>query len=475
MFFVASLFLVLDVMSHSYFFIDLPFIGFVLFGLFYKAPISFLYFGGGATFLLISSVLLTGTNDNALLDILNRSNEIIAICVTSVSLYFYKGAVLKFKQAYECTTIGKIIVYSSGDIKSVNPTFEKMIGYSNVELIGENITKLMPDNIDEQPLQFNNKYKERGIEKLIERDGYFEFVRKDGKKIPLHLCIRELYNTSDTLFLASISDLTELKKAKDKAVDANLSKTQFISNMSHELKTPLNAIIGFSELIKYQSINKLGVKTVEEYVDIIHTSGTYLLSIINDILDLSKAEIGAIKLSLRPVNLKMLIQKSIDITSTKLEANNNCIYLSFDENISKTMIDNKLLLQVMINLLSNAGKFTENGNINVQVKLNHTHKNIIIDVQDTGIGIDEKNIYKIFDRFFMVDGSFSKNTDGSGLGLSIVNDLVKIMNGSVFLESTFGEGALFTITLPYLPVQNADCSEGTINNINDETQEVDSI
>lgn len=247
-----------------------------------------------------------------------------------------------------------------------------------------------------------------------------------------------------------LKDKEKLRIALDEAKEANAAKSQFLANMSHEIRTPLNAIIGFSEILSQSYLSK----SEKEQAKIIHKSGISLLDIINDILDFSKIESGQFELFEESNELKLLSQDVTNLFEIKAKEKNIKLNIQIDEKIPNYLIfDSIKLRQVLLNLISNAIKFTpENGNILFKIDvLEQSQKNVKIyfEVKDSGIGIPKNKQVSVFEAFTQADGSVSKKFGGTGLGLTIVSKIVNLMGSKIQLESTEGKGSKFYFVVDF--------------------------
>lgn len=235
-----------------------------------------------------------------------------------------------------------------------------------------------------------------------------------------------------------------IEKQHKKLIELDKTKTAFLANISHELRTPLNAIIGFSQALSYKIFGELNKKQ-EEYVKDIHISGLHLLGMINEILDLSKIESKAMKISLSELSPAIVIQEAINILSPLSEQ--KAIKVDFvNQSVKNIMADYQKLQQILFNLLSNAIKFTPEGG-NITIKIYDDDKDFILEVKDTGVGIDKKYHNKIFTKFVHLNNLYTKGQSSTGLGLTITKELVKLHKGKITLESTVNKGSTFKVRL----------------------------
>ncbi len=239
----------------------------------------------------------------------------------------------------------------------------------------------------------------------------------------------------------SIDSCMNVQKLKE----LNQAKDDFLANISHELKTPLNSINLISSVMKKNKDNSLNERNLKN-IEIINSSGNYLLNLINDILDISRLESGRTTVSYEKVNLKETLGEIQNIFLPQLEEKGIDFIFNFDESIKEIYSDNNKIKQIIKNLLSNSVKFVNKGYIKLSVK--DEDKNIMISVEDNGVGIAKEKLEHIFDRFKQADSSTTRKYGGTGLGLSICKELLKLLNGSIFVKSKENIGSTFYVTLP---------------------------
>ena len=247
------------------------------------------------------------------------------------------------------------------------------------------------------------------------------------------------------------SDLEEanvaLTKRNRELAVANQVKGDFLALISHELRTPLNAIIGFSEVMGQELYGPLGHTTYREYADDIRTSGTHLLNIINEILDVSKTEAGMIRLADDSVDLAEIIETSVRLLKPRALEKGIEIEIDLPATVTRVRGDRQRLKQVLLNLLSNAVKFTNQGSITVRLRCD-PEDGVLLRIIDTGIGIPEGDLQRIMEPFTQVDSTLTRAHEGTGLGLPLSRVLVEAHDGRLTIESVFGEGSTATMHLP---------------------------
>ncbi|MGD8566988.1 MAG: ATP-binding protein [Gammaproteobacteria bacterium] len=241
----------------------------------------------------------------------------------------------------------------------------------------------------------------------------------------------------------------QISVAKETAEAANKTKSSFLANMSHELRTPLNAILGYNQLIRDELREDGRVQYLDD-LDKVDMAGRHLLSLINDVLDLSKIEAGKMEVYLEQFTLKPLIDEIQTTVMPLMEKNHNVFQLEFDNDISTIYADLTKVRQILFNLLSNASKFTQNGDIRLSVASQKSgiNSSIRFTIKDTGIGMNREQLNKLFVSFAQADSSTQKNYGGTGLGLAITHRLCQLMRGSISVDSVPGVGSTFTVLLP---------------------------
>ncbi|GGD58420.1 PAS domain-containing hybrid sensor histidine kinase/response regulator [Paenibacillus nasutitermitis] len=347
-----------------------------------------------------------------------------------------------------------------GVITYVNEKFCEISKYDRAELIGKTHRVI---NSGFHPKSFFREMWETIKQGLVWK-GEVKNRAKDGSEYWMHTTIvpflhddgkpRQFISirtdiTDRVIAEAALADRTkQLAKAHDEAIKANLIKSQFLANMSHELRTPLNAIIGYSEMLQEEA-EELGEGAFADDLSKISKAGNHLLALINDILDISKIEAGKMELFPDTCRLSDLIQDVMTTIRPLVEGKGNQLQ-TFCEEEGEITVDVMKLRQILINLLSNANKFTENGFIAFEVykESRNNRPGYSFLVRDTGIGMTQEQLEKLFQPFTQADASTTRKYGGTGLGLAISQRLSHIMGGDIMVESEFGTGTAFTCWLP---------------------------
>jgi len=253
-----------------------------------------------------------------------------------------------------------------------------------------------------------------------------------------------------------------LLAAKQIAEDANHAKSIFLANMSHELRTPLNAIIGYSEMLAEET-EELGKIAIVEDLNRIQTAGKHLLALINDILDLSKIEVGKMELHMETFDVAAMAEEIARTVEPAVEKNGNTLQVKIAPNVGSMHSDLTKVRQILLNLLSNACKFTERGAVTLSVTRDQVGDRdwLQFAVSDTGIGMSPEQKATLFTEFLQADASIARKYGGTGLGLAITDRFVSMMDGHVWVESQLGRGSVFTVQLPSVLVEPKE-SEGSV-------------
>ena len=364
----------------------------------------------------------------------------------------YQEQLQVLSSAINNSPVSVVITNPQGDIEYVNPKFTEVTGYTAEEAIGQNPRILKSGNLPDS--LYKNMWET--ITKGEVWRGEFENKKKNGEIFWELASITGIRNEKEEIayYVAIKEDITERKKtelelirAKEKAEESDRLKTAFLANMSHEIRTPLNAIIGFTEMLRADSLDP-GLR--EEYFDIINQSSQALLKLIDDIIDVAKIEAGHIRIIPHKVDitallkeLYVIIKRDISVSDKEVEV---ILKMPWDGEFLIN-VDSFRLKQVFLNMLNNAVKFTERGEIAFGYRLKG---NTIIEffVRDTGIGIPADQHKVIFDRFRQADGSSTRKYGGTGLGLWVSRNLVELMGGTIRVESEPGRGSTFFVELP---------------------------
>jgi PAS domain S-box-containing protein len=360
---------------------------------------------------------------------------------------------------------------ADGRITYVNAEFIRLTGYTSEELVGQNHSIL---NSGTHPAEFW-----RDMYQTLERDGIWKGEvcnkAKDGSLYWIRATFAAVKDVAGKItgYVSVRSDITQtilreqsLKRAQmkllrttEKAKTASLAKSNFLSTMSHEMRTPLNGVIGALDLVSRTGLDK----EQSELVDIALQSSEALLVHINDVLDFSKMEAGKLDLDSKPFDLNALVKSVLDIVATQADARGNRLESEFKGTLPRYLVGDRIRVrQVLLNLVSNANKFTKSGRITVRLERiggSDERPEIEVGVLDSGIGIPENRLKDLFQEFSMLDSSYTRKTSGTGLGLAISKRLVEAMNGSIGVNSVEGEGSHFWFRLSLASLLDAPSQE----------------
>ena len=359
-----------------------------------------------------------------------------------------------------------------GNLSFFNKTYCDIVGYPCEELIGLNYKKLTgEDTAKTNILTIENLLPKKHIQ--------FKIKKKNNDKVYVETSLSEKYNSNGEKigYFGIMRDITEQKKAEElenrfrdklekevsirthelhealesqklymnEILKASNFKSIFLSTMSHELRTPLNAVIGFSDLLLEQSYGNLTNEQMD-FIKDINISAEHLLEMISKILDLSKIEAGKLELVMQKCNLKKIIEETLSIIKPIYAKKDLKVELRGIDKKIEVIVDPTRLKEILFNLLSNAIKFTPKGEVTLEFL--ESDEEWIFNVEDTGIGIAEKDFHLIFKEFKRVQSEYVSLVPGSGLGLTLTKKLVNLHGGRIFFKSVLGKGSTFTFTIP---------------------------
>ena len=370
----------------------------------------------------------------------------------------------KYRNITANISLGLLEVDNDELITFANPSFCEMSGYTLTELLGKNASQLFAKDEQVAIIQQKNELRKQG-----QSDAYeISLTNKKGETKWWLISGAPHYNDKGQL-IGSIGihlDITnqkilelDLMEAKLQAEKSAEAKEQFLANMSHEIRTPMNAIIGMGLQLQKTALNS----RQELFLDAINNSAEHLLVIINDILDISKIEAGKLNLEHIGFNMSAVVKSTAQPMRLKAEEKSLLLETSVDGNISKVLLgDPYRFKQVLLNLISNAIKFTDKGSVHIACRLaasTDTCQTIEVSITDTGIGMDESFTGRLFTKFSQEDSSIARKYGGTGLGLSISKKLLELMNGTIEVTSVRNSGTCITFTLPFAIGTECDIAE----------------
>lgn len=370
------------------------------------------------------------------------------------------------------------IVIGQGDrFVFINRRFAEMLGYEPEELLMKDFRKVYTPFAVER---LWTRRQRRDLGEPVPERYETVFRRKDGTEMDVETSVSIIDYKGELATFGVVRDITERKNterelrshqreleqltrelagARDRALAASRAKSAFLANMSHELRTPLNAIIGFCRIVIRKTQDFIPEQQIQNLQRVL-VSANHLLTLINDILDLSKIEAKRMVVNIDFFDMPLLVRETFETLHNLMESNRNRLVLNITENLPPLRSDRTKVWQILLNLFGNAAKFTQDGTITVSVwttlqsgsdRIEDTvacHDKIVVQVQDTGIGLSEEHLRHIFEEFWQVDDSATRQHGGTGLGLAVSRRLAHLLGGSISAESQLGKGARFTLTLP---------------------------
>ncbi|MBN1125139.1 MAG: PAS domain S-box protein [Sedimentisphaerales bacterium] len=352
----------------------------------------------------------------------------------------------RFSDAFDTSAIGMALVGLDGRWLKVNHNLCQMVGYSEGELISKHFQEITyPDDLDEN-LDLIQKTISGEISSYVTEKRY---IHKDGHVVYVILSASLVRDKGGNplYFVSQVNDITERKLAEKKAQEADALKSQFLAAMSHDIRTPMNGIIGFSDILTEQELTN----EQHEYVDIIRNCGKHLLCLIDDILDLSKIEAGKMNIEMRECSPTEILETIEPLMKSQASQKGLEFQIAAADTLpARITADPSRLTQCLTNLINNAIKFTEQGHVYVNISLQEDNGKTFIrfEIEDTGIGIAAEKQDDIFEAFVQADKSTTRTFGGTGLGLTITKSLAELMGGSLSLTSEYGKGSVFSFIVP---------------------------
>ncbi|OHC34281.1 MAG: hypothetical protein A2Y50_10875 [Pseudomonadales bacterium RIFCSPLOWO2_12_59_9] len=389
-----------------------------------------------------------------------RSGMDVLVQAVIIDISARKAAEERFRLVVEASPNAIVLVDSQGLIVMVNQQTEQMFGYPREQLLNQPVEMLLPESLRAAHVGMRQGFQKAPEPRRMGGSRELFGRHREGQLIPLEVGLSPLRSGDDVLVQAVIIDISARKEAEQRLREqaeqlalANRYKTEFLANMSHELRTPLNSILILSDQLKQNSTGNLTGKQVQ-HADIVHKAGSDLLQLINDVLDLAKVEAGRVQLSLEPLNVREMLQELDASMRPQAELKGLRLLRRVADDVPQMILSDRVRLhQILRNLLSNALKFTDQGEVELQVSiessgLEPTVTCLCLVVRDTGIGIAAEQHERIFQAFQQLDGSTSRRYGGTGLGLAITRQLIEALGGDIQLQSQAGQGSEFTVRLP---------------------------
>ena len=359
----------------------------------------------------------------------------------------------EFKAILDTATDGVISLDTEGRIIGLNRSAEALFGFDQNEVVGQRFSTLFAGESHASALDYLEGLKSGGVASVLNDGREVVGREKKGGRIPLFMTLGRISDRDGGRYCAVLRDLTAWKKAEAELTEskrvaerASAMKSDFLAKISHEIRTPMNAIIGFSEVMRTEQFGPIGSERYREYLGDIHRSGEHVISLVNDLLDLSKIEAGRADLAFTSVNLNDIVQDCISMMQPQATRERVIMRCNLVDNLPSVVADERSIKQVVLNLLSNACKFNQPGGQVIISTAMSDEGEAVIRVRDTGIGMSEKDIEGAMQPFRQM--SPTRRGGGTGLGLPLSKALVEANRANLAIRSAVNEGTLAEVTFP---------------------------
>ena len=380
----------------------------------------------------------------------DASGKIFGASTVSRDITERKRAEVRFMDLLESAPDAMVIVDERGQLAMVNAQAEALFGYAREELVGKPVEQLVPERIRGEHVRHRTAYQREPKLRPMGAGLELHGRRKDGTEFPIEISLSPVETENGKIVTAAIRDITERKRteeelvrARESALSASRAKGEFLANMSHEIRSPMTAILGYADIL---AESDLSVEERAAYLDTIRLNGAHLLSVINDILTLSKIEAGKMTMERIACSPARLVGEVVALMHHRARDKGIAFEIIYEGLIPERIeSDPTRVRQILLNLLSNALKFTERGGVRLTIRMEGGR--LAFAVADTGIGMTAEEQAHLFQPFTQTDASTTRRFGGTGLGLTITKRLVEMLGGMIHVESAPGRGSTFTVTI----------------------------
>lgn len=386
---------------------------------------------------------------------IDRSQSELEQRFNSAEMATHRERIDELESILDTATDGVLVMEADGTIQAANRSAEALFAADQSDIIGANLTKYLAPESHRSALDYIDGLARNGVESVLNDGREVIGMESSGGLIPMFMTIGRVNRSDNSAkFCAVLRDITQWKKAEEdltsarrQAETASSQKSDFLAKISHEIRTPLNAIIGFSEVMLGERLGPIGTERYKEYLHDIRWSGDYIMSLINDLLDLSKIEAGKMDLTFEAVSVNDILHNSVALLQPEANRERIIIRTSLSESVPNVVADARSVQQIVLNLLSNAIKFNKRGGQVIVSSVYSEDGDVNIRVRDTGIGMSDEDLRLALEPFRQVQTTRT-NGGGTGLGLPLTKALVEANRASFIIDSKPQEGTMVEITFP---------------------------